>query len=90
MYLKQKIPRSSFLSFFDDFRYAGATIVALCSQGLRRVFWVSIQLSKQHDIAKPFFDFCFLPDIDQNFSVFTKKKSKIIREKSEIEKTALP
>ena len=35
MYLKQKIPRSSFLSFFDDFRYAGATIVALCSQGLR-------------------------------------------------------
>jgi hypothetical protein len=34
MYLKQKIPRSSFLSFFDDFRYAGATIVALCSQGL--------------------------------------------------------
>jgi hypothetical protein len=35
MYLKQKIPRSSFLSFFDDFKYAGATIVALCSQELR-------------------------------------------------------
>jgi hypothetical protein len=35
MYLKEKIPRSSFLSFFDDFRYAGATIVALCSQGLK-------------------------------------------------------
>jgi hypothetical protein len=34
MYLKQTIPRSSFLSFFDDFRYAGARIVALCSQGL--------------------------------------------------------
>ena len=43
MYLKQKIPRSSFLSFFDDFRYAGATIVALCSQGLNKIatngFW---------------------------------------------------
>ena len=34
MYLKQKILRSSFWSFFDDFWYAGATIVALCSQGL--------------------------------------------------------
>jgi hypothetical protein len=25
----------SFLPFLDDLRYAGATIVALCSQGLR-------------------------------------------------------
>jgi hypothetical protein len=42
MYLKQKIPRSSFMSFFDDFRYAGATIVALCSQGLKSLFCASL------------------------------------------------
>ena len=35
MYLKETILRTFFLSFFDGFRYAGATIVALCSQGLR-------------------------------------------------------
>jgi hypothetical protein len=33
--LKEKILRSSFLPFLDDLRYAWATIVALCSQGLR-------------------------------------------------------
>jgi hypothetical protein len=43
MYLKQNIPRSSFLSFFDDFRYAGATIVALCSQGLSKNLNVIIE-----------------------------------------------
>jgi hypothetical protein len=35
MCLKEKILRSRFLPFLDDFRYAGATIVALCSQGLK-------------------------------------------------------
>jgi hypothetical protein len=34
MCLKEMILRSDFLSFSDDFRYAWATIVALCSQGL--------------------------------------------------------
>jgi hypothetical protein len=34
MCLKEKILQSSFLPFLNDFRYARATIVALCSQGL--------------------------------------------------------
>jgi hypothetical protein len=34
MCLKEKILRSRFLPFLNDFRYARATIVALCSQGL--------------------------------------------------------
>jgi hypothetical protein len=37
MCLKEKILRSRFLPFLDDFRYAGATIVALCSQGLTEI-----------------------------------------------------
>ena len=45
MYMKQKNPRSIFLSFFDDFRYAGATIVALCSQGLSKIFKVKFKLN---------------------------------------------
>jgi hypothetical protein len=35
MCLKEKIPRSRFLPFLNDSRFARATIVALCSQGLR-------------------------------------------------------
>jgi hypothetical protein len=34
MYLKKKILRSRFLPFLNDFRYARATIKALCSRGL--------------------------------------------------------
>ena len=49
MYLKQKIPRSSFLSFFDDFRYAGATIVALCSQGLS-IYYLLILKKKRENL----------------------------------------
>ena len=35
MCLKENILRSRFSPFLDDFRNAGATIVALCSQGLK-------------------------------------------------------
>jgi hypothetical protein len=40
MCLKEKILRSRFLPFLNDFRYARATIVALCSQGLKQFDWI--------------------------------------------------